>query len=155
MHFNQLTPAEAERLALLAEECGEVIQAIGKVLRHGFEGMPPDGGPTNRQALERECGDAYHAIWRLIGAGDIDGNGMSQRADDKAKSIVRYLHHQGHNVEAQGQQTEDVAMNLLREVYGRLWCEAYYDPFAEQTRDFARPLADLMGKANEILRFKA
>ncbi len=97
-HFNRLTPAEAERLALLAEECGEVMQAIGKVLRHGFESTHPDGGPTNREALERECGDVYHAIWRLIGAGDIDGNGMSQRADDKAKSVVRYLHHQGHNV---------------------------------------------------------
>lgn len=53
-HFNQLTPAEAERLALLAEECGEVIQAIGKILRHGYESRHPDGGPTNREALERE-----------------------------------------------------------------------------------------------------
>ena len=96
-HFNKLTPGEAERLALLAEECGEVIQAIGKVLRHGYESTHPDGGPTNREALERECGDVYHAIWRAIGAGDIDGNGMSQRADDKARSVGRYLHHQGHN----------------------------------------------------------
>ena len=30
---NNLTPAEEERLALLSEECGEVIQAIGKVLK--------------------------------------------------------------------------------------------------------------------------
>ena len=105
-HFNRLTPAEAERLALLAEECGEVMQAIGKVLRHGFESTHPDGGPTNREALERECGDVYHAIWRLIGAGDIDGNGMSQRADDKAKSVVRYLHHQGHNVEVRGAEPQ-------------------------------------------------
>ena len=29
-HFNQLTPAEAERLALLAEECGEVMQAAAQ-----------------------------------------------------------------------------------------------------------------------------
>lgn len=96
-HFNKLTPAEAERLALLAEECGEVIQAIGKVLRHGYESAHPDGGPTNRKALERECGDVYHAIWRAIGAGDIDGNGMSQRADDKARSVGCFLHHQGQN----------------------------------------------------------
>ena len=98
-HFNKLTPAESERLALLSEECGEVVQAIGKVLRHGFEGTHPGGGPTNREALERECGDVYLAIQRLISAGDIDGNGMSQAADDKAKSVVRCLHHQGHNVE--------------------------------------------------------
>ena len=97
--FNKLTPAEAERLAILAQECGEVVQAIGTVLRHGFESTQPDVGPTPREALERECGDLYHAIWRLIGAADIDGNGMSQRADDKAKSIVRYLHHQGPNVQ--------------------------------------------------------
>ena len=103
-HFNRLTPAEAERLALLAEECGEVMQAIGKVLRHSYESRHPDGGPTNREALERECGDVYHAIWRLIGAGDIDGNGMSQRADDKAKSVVRYLHHQGN---AGGKRSDD------------------------------------------------
>ena len=35
-NFNQLTPAETERLAILAEECGEVIQAVGKILRHGY-----------------------------------------------------------------------------------------------------------------------
>jgi len=92
--FNQLTPAEAERLALLAEECGEVIQAVGKILRHGYESRHPNGGPTNREALERECGDVYHCIWMLIAAHDIDGNGMSQRADDKAKSVTQYLHHQ-------------------------------------------------------------
>lgn len=34
--FNGLSPAEVERLALLAEECGEVIQTVGKILRHGY-----------------------------------------------------------------------------------------------------------------------
>jgi hypothetical protein len=29
-HFNGLTPAQAERLAMLAEEAAEVIQVIGK-----------------------------------------------------------------------------------------------------------------------------
>lgn len=96
-HFNRLTPAEAERLALLAEECGEVIQAIGKVLRHGFESTHPDGGPTNREALEREMGDVYHAMVRMCGTGDLDWNAVTQRADDKARSVVRYFHHQGHN----------------------------------------------------------
>ena len=99
-HFNKLSPAEAERLALLAEECGEVVQAIGKVLRHGFENSHPDGGPTNREALERECGDVYHAICRLTRAGDIDSNGMSRQADDKAKRVMCYLHHQGHPASA-------------------------------------------------------
>lgn len=54
---------------------------------------------TNREALERECGDVYHAIWRLIRVGDINEDEIMQRAADKAKSIVRYLHHQGHNAQ--------------------------------------------------------
>ena len=96
-HFNRLTPAEAERLALLAEELGEATQAIGKILRHGYESRHPDGGPTNRESLEREMGDVYHAMLRMWGAGDMNGNAVTQRADDKARSVGRYLHHQGHN----------------------------------------------------------
>jgi hypothetical protein len=46
-----LNPAQAERLAILAEECGEIVQVIGKILRHGFESTHPEGGPTNRQLL--------------------------------------------------------------------------------------------------------
>lgn len=92
--FNRLTPAEAERLAVLAEECGEVVQAVGKILRHGYESRHPNGGPTNRETLERECGDLHHAIGRLVGAGDMNGNAMLQWADGKEKSIAQYLHHQ-------------------------------------------------------------
>ena len=48
----------------------------------------------------------------------------------------------------------DKAMALLREVYGTLWIEAYYDGMSEQTRRFAQPLSDLMSKANKTLHFK-
>ncbi len=41
-HFNRLTPAEAERLAMLAEEAAEVIQIVGKILRHGYASYHPD-----------------------------------------------------------------------------------------------------------------
>src|SRR5574343_752810 len=33
-HFNRLSEAELERLAILIEECGEVAQAACKVIRH-------------------------------------------------------------------------------------------------------------------------
>ena len=93
-HFNRLTPPEAERLALLAEELGESIQAIGKVLRHGYENGHPDGGATNRQRLELELGDAYHAIALLCEAGDLNFESVASRADEKARTALRYLHHQ-------------------------------------------------------------
>lgn len=92
-HFNRLTPAEAERLALLAEEMGEAIQAIGKVLRHGYESTHPDGGPTNRETLERECGDVRHAMIRLCDTGDLNKQRIHDCADIKGKTVSKYLHH--------------------------------------------------------------
>lgn len=81
-HFNQLTPAQAERLAILAEECGEVIQVVGKILRHGYESVHPDGGQTNRQLLESEIGDVQAAITLLS-----YNNGVSLRSDLDIKHI--------------------------------------------------------------------
>jgi hypothetical protein len=43
---------------------------------------------------------------------------------------------------------------LLNKVYGTLWMEAYYDPCSEDTRKFAKPLADIMSKLNKDLHFK-
>jgi len=94
-----LSLAEVERLALLAEECGEVIQAVGKILRHGYESRHPDGGPTNRELLERECGDVLAAL-DLLAAGqyagkDIDSGRIQAARQVKHSKIGRYLHHQG------------------------------------------------------------
>jgi NTP pyrophosphatase (non-canonical NTP hydrolase) len=93
-HFNQLSPAEAERLALLAEEMGEAIQAVGKILRHGYESTHPNGGPTNRESLERELGDVRHAMIRICHAGDLRKDAIHDHADAKAATVAQYLHHQ-------------------------------------------------------------
>jgi NTP pyrophosphatase (non-canonical NTP hydrolase) len=94
-HFNGLMPAEAERLAILAEECAEVIQAVAKILRHGYEsdnfGRLPE---TNREALERELGDLGHAAKRMESAGDINPRTIAARAASKPERIRPYLHHQ-------------------------------------------------------------
>lgn len=97
-HFNALTPAEAERLALLAEECGECIQAIGKILRHGYESQHPEGihcGATNRQRLVEEMGDVRAAMIIICEAGDTSKREVHAAADDKLKRVRKYLHHQG------------------------------------------------------------
>ena len=93
-HFNQLSPAEAERLALLAEEIGECTQAIGKILRHGYESRHPNGGPTNREALEKEVADVLLATKLLLTAGDIDHVRVVTHECMKAESVRQYLHHQ-------------------------------------------------------------
>jgi len=93
-HFNQLTPAEAERLAILLEELGEAQQAIGKILRHGYASVNPfEEGPNNRQMLERELGDVIFAIEMLTDNEDLDRYEISNWSERKSTSIQDFLHH--------------------------------------------------------------
>lgn len=92
--FNGLTNAEAERLAVLAEELGEVQQVIGKIQRFGFDTGHPESGRTNRQDLEKELGDVRNAERMMIEAGDVNPAEIQLRAKAKSMTIGQYLHHQ-------------------------------------------------------------
>lgn len=96
---NGLSPAQAERLAMLAEECGEVIQVIGKILRHGYASYHPDqqGTPakhrfTNRQALGAELTDLLAVAASLCRDGVPEGSLYDQ--DRAWEKKLRYAHHQ-------------------------------------------------------------
>lgn len=97
-HFNGLTPAEAERLAVLAEECAEVIHIISKIQRHGYQSYDPTKCPTerfsNRALLEKELGDVKFATLLLLTANDISGKEVDVWMQKKAKNLPQYLHHQ-------------------------------------------------------------
>lgn len=94
-HFNRLTPAQDERLALLLEELAEALQCVGKIQRHGYNSRGLDArNPTNKENLERELGDAMHAITRLCQSGDLSHEAITQAEHMKAVSVVPYLHHQ-------------------------------------------------------------
>jgi NTP pyrophosphatase (non-canonical NTP hydrolase) len=97
LNFNQLTPAETERLSLLAEEMGEVIQVIGKILRHGYESSNPlkENSQINRRILEKEIGDVELIIYMMAEAHDIDRNDVDRARIEKSKKIGKWLHHQG------------------------------------------------------------
>ncbi len=95
-HFNQLSPAEAERLALLAEECAEVIQIVGKILRHGYlshNPNKPEAG-TNQAMLENELGDVRAVTDLLIESSDVSGEMVAAHARSKLRNAKPYLHHQ-------------------------------------------------------------
>jgi len=96
LHFNGLTPREAERLALLAEECAEVIQVIMKIKRHGFESHNPfdEDQITNRELLQKELGHLDVATTFMIRAEDIDPEKIMEATIVKQGSIGKYLHHQ-------------------------------------------------------------
>lgn len=104
--FNGLTPAQAERLAMLAEECGEVVLAIGKILRHGYDSCHPDRlvpRRTNRDDLLGEMADVLAVLGGIVDAGDLDAScrqdtlGMFDEAalDARWRRKLRYTHHQG------------------------------------------------------------
>ena len=92
-HFNELTPAEAERLAVLAEEAGEIVQAVGKILRHGYDSCHPVSGVSNRASLEWELGDFVVSMGMLANTHDVSVEAIEARAAVKDKQIAKYLHH--------------------------------------------------------------
>jgi NTP pyrophosphatase (non-canonical NTP hydrolase) len=94
MSFNKLTPAQAERLALLAEECGEVVVAIGKILRHGYDSCHPfSDASDNRDDLQEECGDVLAAIKLLTDARELDADTIADHCSNKLLAVGEWLHH--------------------------------------------------------------
>lgn len=95
-NFNQLTPAETERLACLAEEMGEAIQVIGKILRHGYDSFSPKDPlqTTNRTLLERELGDVRYWMIEMCINDDLIKANIHAYADAKSIKVKPYLHHQ-------------------------------------------------------------
>ena len=94
---NGLRAGELVRLAGLSEECAEAIQAVAKILRHGWESRDPidASSPTNRQMLETELGDLRFAVAALTQAGDVSAERIADAAIGRAADPGRYMHHQG------------------------------------------------------------
>ena len=92
--FNGLNPAEAERLAILAEECAEVVQVVGKILRHGYNSCHPKGSLTNHDLLQIELGHVQAATELLERAGDVGMANIAESCRLKHQTIAQYLHHQ-------------------------------------------------------------
>ena len=92
-HYNDLSPGDTERLAILAEECGEVVQSIGKILRHGAEDVNPTGsGGDNRAMLECEIGDLLCAVDMLFDCGFLDRQAIDFNCEMKHNSVARWFH---------------------------------------------------------------
>lgn len=92
-HFNGLAPAEAERLAMLAEECAEVIQIVGKILRHGYNSCHPSTGIRNGYLLGQELRDVAAVTSAIVGRDNVPD--WSKHDLDMAwTKKLRFAHHQ-------------------------------------------------------------
>ena len=95
--FSKVSPAEMERLAMLAEEAGEIVQMVGKTLRHGYESFHPDNpGITNRGLLENEIADLHAVQLMMEEKGDIEDLSpqASDAVGDAMEKKAKYTHHQ-------------------------------------------------------------
>ncbi len=121
---NELTAGELERLALLAEEAGEVVQIVNKIIRHGYESYNPfdDNQRTNRSLLEKELGDLTFAVRLLSAALEVNKSNINLYANDKAGKVGRWFHHQ--NLERVTELTEpDFAQSELDKERERIVAE--------------------------------
>lgn len=138
--FNSLSPAEAERLALLLEELGETQQAIGKILRHGYESTNPliPNSPTNRQALQKELGDVRCAIGFLTQTGDLQERAIQESAKLKKVTAQKWLHHQKENQEP---NMTDTAQAHIERMITMVENPAHWiqNTFAEDASGFSVP----------------
>lgn len=75
--------------ALLAEECGEVTQIIGKSLRFGWSSYnPADPTTSNLDLLHTEVGDVLAAIELAKVRGLLDGSRLEARKAEKFTKLL-------------------------------------------------------------------
>ncbi|MBL4761507.1 MAG: hypothetical protein JKY93_02265 [Gammaproteobacteria bacterium] len=67
-HHNNLTPAEAERLAFLIRTCSYILSSAGGILINGYA----DDRHGERVTLEHSCGSVRAAMIAMCNAGDLD-----------------------------------------------------------------------------------
>ena len=92
--FNNLWPAEAERLAMLAEEAGEIVQIVGKILRHGYGSYhPANPDMDNREMLNRELLDLISVHILMMRQGDLPEI-PTESIHSILQKKMRYAHHQ-------------------------------------------------------------
>lgn len=92
---NGLSDAQLEVIALLTEECGEVVQTTMKIVRHGLESWHPlrPTGPVNREALEREVGQVLAVVFMLIDLKVLDRGRVQYALRAKLHNVQQWLHH--------------------------------------------------------------
>lgn len=90
--------AEAERMAILTEELGEVLQAIGKIQRHGWVAVRQSPASIhrydNREQLETELGNLKAIINRMVINGDIRSDVIDAAAIEHHHKLKQYTYFQ-------------------------------------------------------------
>ena len=78
---------QKEILLIAQEECAEVIVAISKVFRFGFDSRWPEGGVDNRSRLTEELGDLMAMVKLMDENGIINLEELSKAGERKITKL--------------------------------------------------------------------
>lgn len=94
--FSGLKKSQRERLDMLSEEAGEIVQAIGKIGRHGYDSYNPDAtnNNDNRDDLEHEIADLLGIVDKMNELGDINITRVNNLRLGVWDRKLQYTHHQ-------------------------------------------------------------
>jgi NTP pyrophosphatase (non-canonical NTP hydrolase) len=81
---------QKEVLLIAQEECAEVIQAISKIFRFGFDSKWPIDGVNNRERLTEEVGDLLAMIKLLSDFDVIDLSNLEDLANKKLTKLKKW-----------------------------------------------------------------
>lgn len=82
-----MNKVEEEIMAIAQEECAEIIQAISKVFRFGFNSKHPNESYNNREHLEIEIGDLQCMIDLMVEKNMVDHQAIMLAAEAKREKL--------------------------------------------------------------------
>ena len=82
-----------ELYSILQEECGEVVQAVSKIIRFGEDSCSPKDRKKikNITKLEAEIGDIMGVLKLLIEEGHVNGEHILECAESKVKKLEKFM----------------------------------------------------------------
>lgn len=90
---NGLTDAQEERLKMLAEEAGEIVQCCMKILRHGYNSV----GYNNKSDLEKELKELWTIYERMAYNGELGRLNFTD-VGGVWKNKLPYTHYQNYSI---------------------------------------------------------
>jgi NTP pyrophosphatase (non-canonical NTP hydrolase) len=78
---------QKEILLIAQEECAEVVVAISKIFRFGFDSRWPEGGVDNRSRLTEELGDLMAIVKLMNENGIINLEELSKAGERKITKL--------------------------------------------------------------------
>ena len=83
-----MTQREREILLILQEESAEVIQAVSKVFRFGYDSVW--NGQSNKEHLEEEIGDYLAMVQIMVDIGMIDTFAIDTAKRNKIEKLKKW-----------------------------------------------------------------